>query len=596
MGLLPPEGILPTNCRKTFQMLWANNGDVLSRQYAGTSALKSDFTRTGERRITGVMKDGYNSANRYYLNRFKDAYRQATIDMMQGDPVSDDLNSPENEIAIENPTLTDQEHHERIKLIIEDCKKMLISEDEIILGGWPLVDVESGDNLDNEMDTVLILTKDCYYVCEYDEHTDRITKYQKVLLEDLEKIEFGLEPNNFFSMKPKHNKYCIRLHYLVEGLSGYFHMFRSTNTRFFNNMAIPIINTEDEIESLKAICETFKIALSVRCLNVPFYEGKLDKRKSKLIHVKDNSINARDFLSDDKSIQRNISDGQLLNLKTVGSKALTNVSTHFAKLKGKWSSGTRKMKPIKEPDFVDASVVFNVESSGEESSEEDIMSKLKNRKQIKISTISEISFSEQSFSSDVSEYSDTEDQEEDKNQEDRNSDKKNVGFIESCGILATSPPLTEANALHKSFKMKNTSFYDIDDFVLDAMKKASLRKLQQEVASKNLVKQSIESSSNPQIQINDEDSQSSETNFRKIKQIRRRIGKLSKSTEHFDGSEILTHFKTPLNSTSCMTLAKQEFTQHMDEGIKDEQQMNSLTATTKMKVSQSETAIQVFDV
>ena len=25
------------------------------------------------------MKDGVNSANRYYLNRFKDAYRQAVI-------------------------------------------------------------------------------------------------------------------------------------------------------------------------------------------------------------------------------------------------------------------------------------------------------------------------------------------------------------------------------------------------------------------------------------------------------------------------------------------------------------------------------------
>ena len=68
-------------------MLWANNGDVLSRQYAGTSALKGDFTRTGERKITGVVKDGYNSANRYYLNRFKDSYRQTVIDMMQGNPV-----------------------------------------------------------------------------------------------------------------------------------------------------------------------------------------------------------------------------------------------------------------------------------------------------------------------------------------------------------------------------------------------------------------------------------------------------------------------------------------------------------------------------
>ena len=44
--------------------LWANNGDALSRQYAGTNALKGDFTRTGERNLSGMMKDGVNSASR----------------------------------------------------------------------------------------------------------------------------------------------------------------------------------------------------------------------------------------------------------------------------------------------------------------------------------------------------------------------------------------------------------------------------------------------------------------------------------------------------------------------------------------------------
>ena len=59
--------------------MWANNGDLVSRQYAGTAALKGDFTRTGERKVTGLMKDGYYSANRYLQTQFKDAYRQVTI-------------------------------------------------------------------------------------------------------------------------------------------------------------------------------------------------------------------------------------------------------------------------------------------------------------------------------------------------------------------------------------------------------------------------------------------------------------------------------------------------------------------------------------
>lgn len=50
----------------------------------------------------------------------------------------------------------------------------------------------------------------------------------------------GPEPGVF---KSKH--YCLRLHYSVYGQSGYFHMFRSTNTRFFNNMAVPICSEEE---------------------------------------------------------------------------------------------------------------------------------------------------------------------------------------------------------------------------------------------------------------------------------------------------------------------------------------------------------------
>lgn len=40
LGMIPPEGAIPPNIRQTFQLLWANNGDIISKQYAGTNALK----------------------------------------------------------------------------------------------------------------------------------------------------------------------------------------------------------------------------------------------------------------------------------------------------------------------------------------------------------------------------------------------------------------------------------------------------------------------------------------------------------------------------------------------------------------------------
>ena len=64
MAIIGPDVEFPAECKQTLQTMWANNGDVISRQYAGTSALKGDITRTGERKFTGLMKDGYTSANR----------------------------------------------------------------------------------------------------------------------------------------------------------------------------------------------------------------------------------------------------------------------------------------------------------------------------------------------------------------------------------------------------------------------------------------------------------------------------------------------------------------------------------------------------
>lgn len=40
LGLSPPYSPIPDPLKSSFMVLWANNGDVISRQYAGTNALK----------------------------------------------------------------------------------------------------------------------------------------------------------------------------------------------------------------------------------------------------------------------------------------------------------------------------------------------------------------------------------------------------------------------------------------------------------------------------------------------------------------------------------------------------------------------------
>ena len=66
------------------RLLWADNADAISRLYAGTPALKGDYTRTGKRTKKGALDDGVNSMTRFYLNNFLDADRQEGMDLLTG--------------------------------------------------------------------------------------------------------------------------------------------------------------------------------------------------------------------------------------------------------------------------------------------------------------------------------------------------------------------------------------------------------------------------------------------------------------------------------------------------------------------------------
>lgn len=68
----------------TFKGVWGNNADAISFFYAGTGALKTDFTRTGKRTKQGALMDGYNSCIRYVMNNFMDGYRQDVVDLLLG--------------------------------------------------------------------------------------------------------------------------------------------------------------------------------------------------------------------------------------------------------------------------------------------------------------------------------------------------------------------------------------------------------------------------------------------------------------------------------------------------------------------------------
>ncbi|XP_021621774.1 phosphoinositide phosphatase SAC8 isoform X3 [Manihot esculenta] len=67
-----------------FRTLWAEQGDEISLEYAGTYALKGDLVRYGRQTLGGIIKDGMSALSRYYLNNFQDGVRQDALDLISG--------------------------------------------------------------------------------------------------------------------------------------------------------------------------------------------------------------------------------------------------------------------------------------------------------------------------------------------------------------------------------------------------------------------------------------------------------------------------------------------------------------------------------
>ena len=110
----------------------------------------------------------------------KDVYRQATIDLLLGNSSAAELTLLRNSVGRldaaaaaadsemdevdEGAVLVEKE--ENLKTLIDECRKMLITEPEECLGSWGLVDCDpvTGDPAQQDMDIILLLSQKAYYV------------------------------------------------------------------------------------------------------------------------------------------------------------------------------------------------------------------------------------------------------------------------------------------------------------------------------------------------------------------------------------------------------------------------------------------------
>lgn len=77
----------------------------------------------------------------YYLARFKDSYRQATIDLMLGNQVSQEsLNALGGQTAPDDNDALESAEHAR--LLVEDCRRLLVGSAQYPVGAWGLIDAD----------------------------------------------------------------------------------------------------------------------------------------------------------------------------------------------------------------------------------------------------------------------------------------------------------------------------------------------------------------------------------------------------------------------------------------------------------------------
>ncbi|KZT42995.1 phosphatidylinositol phosphate phosphatase [Sistotremastrum suecicum HHB10207 ss-3] len=103
--------------------LWAENGDALSKIYAGTGAINTSYTRTGKRTLAGESQ--YFSA---YINNFQDKGKQVAIDMFLGN------------LSSQHPTTIFDPVHDTVSAVLKArvSEYSTVRNSTIFVGTWNL--------------------------------------------------------------------------------------------------------------------------------------------------------------------------------------------------------------------------------------------------------------------------------------------------------------------------------------------------------------------------------------------------------------------------------------------------------------------------
>ncbi|KAI9705698.1 MAG: hypothetical protein M1820_005108 [Bogoriella megaspora] len=186
-----------------FNQVWADNGDAISRQYAGTAALKGDYTRTRKRNITGALNDFSLTLNRYYNNIFGDYFTQACIDFLLGRTTESVFEDFEEDMKSKDLAMDMSKVRQSA---IETCRKIVIEDlSEDLEAGWTLLAPHDANTLRSVPfeECVLLLTNAGLYLCRFDWSIEKVSEYTKIDLQNVTAIQKGSYVTSTFTAKQR---------------------------------------------------------------------------------------------------------------------------------------------------------------------------------------------------------------------------------------------------------------------------------------------------------------------------------------------------------------------------------------------------------
>ncbi|KAF8253597.1 hypothetical protein K440DRAFT_648422 [Wilcoxina mikolae CBS 423.85] len=173
-----------------FNILWADNGDAISKQYASTAALKGDFTRTNKRNFQGALTDFGLTMTRYFTNIISDFFTQAAIDFLLGNVTNQVFVDFEAEMISSDPSISLLRVRQNA---IEVSSKIVVADDtESFRGGWTFLSPrDPGARAGTMVEKVLLLTDKAVYMCAFDFALEKVSAFERVPLDAVREVQWG---------------------------------------------------------------------------------------------------------------------------------------------------------------------------------------------------------------------------------------------------------------------------------------------------------------------------------------------------------------------------------------------------------------------